>query len=444
MTSPIPESVTESLYKQNLELAIKNKTLSLLKQLYQISILSLEPNILASKIVNIVQDTLGLELVGILTLNQIGGNLVPLKFSISERLKNAEAGLHSLLEELTIPNASSIQFFEKILQNIPNHTENISDVWDGLVPDQTMALLKEQAHIKSISAYPLIIDGKITGVFIICLNRTYDKLSQYEKESMESLVDVTAIALDRARLYQELKIANEKLRELDQLKSEFLSLATHQIRAPLTSIKGYSSMLLESDFGVLPQKATEAIETVMKSCQNLINIVEDFLNISRIEQGRMVYEKSIFDMAELVREVVNEIKPNIQNAGLSLKLEMPDNFSAKANADRGKIRQVIFNIIDNAVKYSTHGTIRVSASADDKTVNVEIKDDGVGIDPSEIGKLFTKFSRAKSAGLTNISGTGLGLYVAKKMAEAHRGDIKVYSAGLGKGSTFTVELPRYE
>jgi signal transduction histidine kinase len=245
-------------------------------------------------------------------------------------------------------------------------------------------------------------------------------------------------------LAQNLAEANEKLKELDQLKSEFLSLATHQIRAPLTAIKGYSSMLLEGDFGILPQKAKDSIETMMKSCQNLIDIVNDFLNISRIEQGRMVYEKSIFDLAELLKEIINELKPNIQNAGLSLELEIPNNFSAKVNADRSKIKQVIGNIIDNAIKYTVHGKINISIFKDVGKVKIAVKDSGVGIDPNEINKLFNKFSRTKNANKTNISGTGLGLYIAKKIIEANHGDIKVFSEGLEKGTTFTIELPIYK
>jgi signal transduction histidine kinase len=244
------------------------------------------------------------------------------------------------------------------------------------------------------------------------------------------------------KLADDLQVANGKLRELDQLKSEFLSLATHQIRAPLTAIKGYSSMLLEGDFGVLPPKAASSVEIVMKSCQNLINIVNDFLNISRIEQGRMVYEKSIFDIGALVNEVANEIKPNIQNAGLDLQVNIK---SAKqeVNADRNKIKQVIGNLIDNSIKYTVKGGISIAVFTEDNKVKVGIKDTGVGIDPQEMGKLFGKFSRTKDANKTNVIGTGLGLYIAKKMVEAHQGDIKVDSDGLGKGTTFTIELPKY-
>lgn len=243
------------------------------------------------------------------------------------------------------------------------------------------------------------------------------------------------------KLAKELGVANEKLKELDQLKSEFLSLATHQIRSPLTAIKGYASMLLEGDFGGLPEKTRNPIEVILKSCQNLVNIVADFLNISRIEQGRMVYEKSVFDIAELAREVANELKPNVDKAGLSLEIDVAEGFSAKVNADRGKVKQVIGNILDNAIKYTPHGSIKVSAFEEGGKAKVSVKDSGVGIDPGEIGKLFNKFSRTKDAGKTNATGTGLGLYVAKKMTEAQGGDIKVSSPGRGQGTTFTLELP---
>lgn len=244
------------------------------------------------------------------------------------------------------------------------------------------------------------------------------------------------------KLAEELEKANFKLKELDQLKSEFLSLATHQIRAPLTAIKGYSSMLIEGDFGVLPQKAKDSVETIFKSCQNLINIVGDFLNISRIEQGRMVYEKSIFDIANLTKEVAKELEPNVKKAGLSLDLNIPDDLKVEVNADIGKIKQVIGNLIDNAIKYTVKGSINISVSTDAEKAFIKIKDTGIGIDKEEIGKLFTKFTRAKDANKTNVIGTGLGLYIAKKMTEAHHGDIKIESEGLGKGTTFIIELPR--
>lgn len=243
-------------------------------------------------------------------------------------------------------------------------------------------------------------------------------------------------------LAKDLENVNNKLTELDQMKSEFLSLASHQMRAPLTAMKGYTSMLIEGEFGTLPPKAEESVKVIMHSNQNLINIVNDFLNISRIEQGKMVYEKTVFKIADLVKEVVEEHKLNIEKGKLSIKLEIPNNFDSQVNADRDKIRQVIGNIIDNSVKYTINGGIAVSLLSDSEKVMIKIKDTGIGIDPSEIGKLFSKFSRSKSANKTNVIGTGLGLYIAQKMSEDQGGKIKVFSEGEGKGSTFTIELPK--
>jgi signal transduction histidine kinase len=243
------------------------------------------------------------------------------------------------------------------------------------------------------------------------------------------------------KLAGELEVANERLKELDQLKSEFLSLATHQIRAPLTAIKGYSSMLIDGDFGPLPKKASDSVGVIMKSCQNLINIVSDFLNISRIEQGRMVYEKNIFNIADLAKEVISEFKPNIEDSGLTLETDIPDGSMLKVNADRGKMKQIIGNILDNAIKYTIKGSIKVSVFEERGKAKITVKDSGVGIDVKEISKLFNKFSRAREASKQNVHGTGLGLYVAKKMIEAQGGDIKVSSEGLGKGTLFTIEIP---
>ena len=201
-------------------------------------------------------------------------------------------------------------------------------------------------------------------------------------------------------------------------------------------------MLIEGDFGQIPRRAAESVLVIMKSCQDLINIVNDFLNVSRIEQGRMVYEKTIFELSDLVKEVVNEQKPNIQKAGLSISLEIPSTLSAKVKVDRDKIKQSIGNIIDNAIKYTLSGGITVSISEENKKALIKIKDTGVGIDPHEVGKLFNKFSRTKDANKTNVRGTGIGLYIARKMVVDHGGDIKVFSEGEGKGTTFTIELPK--
>jgi signal transduction histidine kinase len=256
-----------------------------------------------------------------------------------------------------------------------------------------------------------------------------------DKEKIEKL------ARDLERVNQDLANANERLKELDKLKSEFLSLATHQIRAPLTSIKGYASLVLEGDYGKVPEPIKNVVQTIFNSCQNLVVIVSEFLDISRIEQGRMKYDLVEFDINKEIKEIITELKPTIEKSGLSVGFKSA-NTSNNVYADMGKIKQVIGNILDNSIKYTPHGSITVSVYDVANKIKVAVSDTGIGIAAEDITRLFSKFTRAKDAFRTNVIGTGLGLYVAKQMIEAQNGKIWVESHGLGKGSTFFIELPK--
>ena len=242
-------------------------------------------------------------------------------------------------------------------------------------------------------------------------------------------------------LAKDLELANEHLKELDQQKSEFVSLASHQLRGPLTAIKGYASMLLDGDFGELANEVKDAVDKIFQSTQDLVVLVNDYLDVSRIEQGRMQYDFSTFDMRDLVVTVVTELKPNIERAKLSIDFDYDMSGSYALNADQGKIKQVISNIIDNAIKYTPKGSIHLWLTHTTATkILLTISDTGVGIHPDVLPRLFEKFTRAPDASKTNIMGTGLGLYVARKMIEAHNGRIWADSAGQGKGSSFFIEL----
>jgi signal transduction histidine kinase len=243
------------------------------------------------------------------------------------------------------------------------------------------------------------------------------------------------------RLATDLAKANDRLKELDQMKSEFLSLATHQIRGPLTAIKGYASLLIEGSYGKLPHAVTEAVEKIFHSSDSLALLVEDFLNISRIEQGRMKYDFVDTDMEALVREVAGELAPNVSRAKLQFGVSTDGRGPYKAKVDIGKIRQVIANLLDNAIKYTPSGSISIGLEkTSEGKIRIEVSDTGVGIDQVTLPTLFNKFTRAKDASKTNVSGTGLGLYVAKEMVKAHGGRIWAESAGKGHGSIFFVEL----
>ena len=245
------------------------------------------------------------------------------------------------------------------------------------------------------------------------------------------------------KLANELQDTNEKLKILDQQKSEFLSIATHQLRGPLSGIRGHLSLIVEGAYGKVPDKISDVLIKVFHSSGILAETINDFLNVSRIEQGRMKYTKTDFDISTLIDEIIEDLSPVAKKKKLKLEVknECKKNV-CNVNADRGKLTHIFFNLIDNAIKYTEKGWIKIHVFTDKGTVRVEVSDSGMGIDKTEIHNLFEKFVRAKGSAQVNVNGTGLGLYVARKMVEAHNGKIWAESKGKGKGSTFIVELPR--
>lgn len=240
-------------------------------------------------------------------------------------------------------------------------------------------------------------------------------------------------------LSKNLEIANLRLLELDKQKTEFVSLASHQLRGPLTAIKGYASMLNEGDYGALPVSAMEILGRIQKSAHDMAVLITDYLDVTRIELGKVKYQPERFSVRDLVAEVEKELAPNVHpNVTLTIDEGTDPRF---VYADRNKVKQVVANLIDNAVKYTPQGAVTATVTRVDGYVRLEVKDNGVGISRSSLPHLFQKFSRAQNASKSNIKGTGLGLYIAKTIADHHRGRLSVSSEGEGKGSTFTFDLP---
>ena len=247
------------------------------------------------------------------------------------------------------------------------------------------------------------------------------------------------------KLAGDLKKANTRLLELDKQKSEFVSFATHQLRAPLTAMKGYTSLILEGEMGDITAQVREAVGRIYDSSKTLTNIVDDYLNISRIELGTMKYSFEVLNLKDLVESVIGELKPNIDRSGLAFAFaQTPADPRERfmVHADKDKLKQVVANMIDNSIKYTPKGSLEVALlkSTSDRKIVFSVKDTGVGIAPAVMPKLFQKFIRAESANKQNIYGTGLGLFVAKEIVTSHKGRIWAESDGEGKGSTFYLEL----
>lgn len=249
------------------------------------------------------------------------------------------------------------------------------------------------------------------------------------------------------KLTKDLQAANKRLQELDKQKTEFLSIASHQLRGPVAVVRGYSSLLREGSYGKLPPSAQEIIDRIEASSAAMAQMVDDFLNVTRIEQGRMQYDMHHFDLGQLVSLVCEEFSMRAKEKGLSFSCAIarqPAQYPYYG--DQVKIRQVLANLIDNAIKYTPSGWVRVSLSrgrgAKQEYV-VTVEDSGIGIPPEEIPTLFSKFHRASNVQGANVSGTGLGLYIAKRLVEAHSGSIRIFSEGRGKGSRFVITLPAF-
>lgn len=238
-----------------------------------------------------------------------------------------------------------------------------------------------------------------------------------------------------------LAVTNEALKRLDNSKSEFISIASHQLRTPLTAIKGFLSLILEGSYGKITPQIEDVINKVYSANSHLVELVENLLNISRIDSGRIQYQFEPTDIADIIRELADSMAVIAKGRGLDISFTCPETPIEPFLMDAQKIREVLSNLIDNAIKYTREGGISVVLERSGDIVRIVVSDTGVGIAPEDLHQLFQKFRRGVGAGKVNVSGTGLGLYVGKSFVDAHGGTISVESEGVGKGSRFIVELP---
>jgi len=254
------------------------------------------------------------------------------------------------------------------------------------------------------------------------------KMEVQRKEELQNLSD-------------QLAVANDKLRALDKAKSEFISIASHQLRTPLTSIKGFGSLLLEGTYGEVPEAQRGALEKIYISNERLIQLVEDLLNVSRIEAGRMEFDFEEAAIEDLVQEAVQTLELSAKAKNLYLHWQKPETPLPKVKIDITKIKEVISNMVDNAIKYTQKGGVTVKVQDDGKNVRVVVSDTGIGMDQEEIDMIFEKFQRGKQVAHYHTDGTGLGMYIGKKIVAEHKGRIWAESDGKEKGSRFILELP---
>ena len=306
---------------------------------------------------------------------------------------------------------------------------------------------------------PLTLKDRVIGLLALGPKESKDIYNAEDLRVLGVIGASAAIAIQNALLYEETKIfgiklrkevdaatkeireANKKLMQLDAAKSEFISIASHQLRTPLTAIKGYISMMIEGDFGRVGKKLNPVLNKVYYSNERMIQLVENLLNVSRIESGKLQFIFKPTQIEEMVESVIDELIGTAVEKGLKMKYDGPDKKLPLVNIDEQKIRQVVLNLIDNAIKYTDEGELTISLRKVKNEIIFCVKDNGIGITNVDLINLFKKFSRGKKTYLVNPGGAGLGLFVAQQMVEAHNGKIWAESEGAGQGSRFCFALP---
>lgn len=292
-------------------------------------------------------------------------------------------------------------------------------------------ILDRLNKFKIAVAIPLVVKDRVIGIVMFGEKLSGDPFLEQDLKLLQIISTNTAGAIEKARLYEE-----------DQLKSEFVSIASHELLTPTAAIEGYLSMILDEKLVKVDEKARDYLTRVYQSARRLSQLVKDLLSVSRIEAGRIVIDRQPTQLERVVDQVVNDLLFLAKGRGVTILWNKPKKPLPLAFIDQEKLIQVLINLVSNGIKYNrAKGTIQITTTAMNKSIAIEVSDTGMGMTKEEISHLFEKFYRTQSATNAAIQGTGLGLYISKKLIELMGGEITVTSV-VGQGSKFTVIVPQ--
>jgi len=448
------EHITQKMYTQNLALVQTNRTLSILRA---IDLLILESTRdlpqLSTDISKAIIDSSPYALVAVLSLNRYSEHFINLQgFSYSSLLKqggvandalNLLSGLYMSLDGdwLGGPEHNLILNLDN-----PDAQAQIEGLGFGQGIGHTLETLHTDFNVRSFYLTKLRSRKNLTGVMIVGMEEPMPKIDDIEL--IERISEPTGIALDNRLLYEEnqrflkqLQTTNDHLKELDEAKDEFISMVSHQLRTPLTSMKGFVSMVLDGDTGPITEPQRGMLQQAFDSSQRMVYLIADLLNASRLRSGKFVIMNRMTYLPDIVESELSQLQEAANIRKVELIFAKPPQFP-KVMIDETKMRQVIMNFIDNALYYTpSGGRVTIELKATEKTIEYTVTDTGMGVPQTEQGKLFTKFYRAPNARKMRPEGTGLGLYMAKKVVVAQGGAI-IFKSIEGRGSIFGFIFPR--
>jgi signal transduction histidine kinase len=313
-------------------------------------------------------------------------------------------------------------------------------------------------NLKYFVIAPILAQTDMPGIIIAGNQADAFTISEGDEELISILADQIGQAVRNARLFEkvyrssqmlelkvkertkELSSALEQVQRISKAKSEFISAVSHELRTPLTSIKGYAALLITGKIGEIPQQVKERLEKINAHSDNLVKMINDLLDIARIESGRTEMKFSQHDLSSLIANVQDLLTPQLKEKDIRFIVTLPPS-PRFVFADANQLERVLINLISNAIKFTPEqGTITITVDGDDKKISITIADTGIGIKEEDQAKLFTEFYRADNAINQNVKGSGLGLVLTKKIVEAHNGKISVTSKSQ-QGTTFLLVLP---
>ena len=272
-----------------------------------------------------------------------------------------------------------------------------------------------------------------TGDEIETLAEEFNKMTAHLKEAQ------TGLERKVAERTQALTVANEKLEEVSKHKSQFLANVNHELRTPVSTIIGYAHLVLRETEGQIAPLQSENLQDLLNNAERLLNQIDSLLDFAKIEAGKMEVRVEPVKVNEVIHAAISTIEPSLNGGSVRIIREVASDMPA-LNTDREKLRQILLNLLDNAVKFTERGEIKISASQQNGSFKLAVSDTGIGIEKKDLNEIFEEFHRGDSSSTKNFRGTGLGLAIAKKFVNLLGGEIAVESE-VGKGSVFTVTLP---
>jgi signal transduction histidine kinase len=285
---------------------------------------------------------------------------------------------------------------------------------------------------------PLLREGNPIGVIILA-RKAIRAFSDKQIELATTFADQAVIAIENVRLFDEIQDKSRQLEIASQHKSQFLANMSHELRTPLNAILGYAELILDNIYGETPEKMREVLERLQTNGKHLLGLINDVLDLSKIEAGQLTLDLADYSLTDVVHTVITAVEPLASGKQLALTAEMAPNLPP-GRGDGRRLAQVLLNLVGNAIKFTDQGEVAIRATTADGSFTVAVCDTGPGIALSDQSKIFEEFQQADNSATKRKGGTGLGLSIAKRIIEMHGGRIWVES-DIGKGSTFAFTIP---